>query len=302
MRPYNRGSDFPTLLALIVAVGFPLFLLSLVFDIFPRARLDGLISEFKPPWVAAEPRPSPSPVALPSPSPAVVNLSTPDWPVPGGRFFTQTNSRPALSSATGFGVTNSGGITFWDEFQRLGGVEWLGYPLSNRFIWRGFTVQIFQKSVFQAPEKGGGVNLLNVMDDLSVAGKDQFLKNERFTPLPLGPEFDAGRPPDEVPPARLALLAEDPAIEAVYRQARDPVRQFGLPTSRVTDMGEYLVAVRCQRGVLQRWKKDMPWAKANEVTIANVGQIAIDAGLFPNDGLQPTVSAPPQPAPSPGTR
>jgi hypothetical protein len=234
-------------------------------------------------------------------------LSAADWAVPDGRFFTQTNGRPPLTSATGFAVTNAAGVPFFNEFQRLGGPDAVGYPLSNRFGYRGFTVQVFQKLVFQAPEKGGQVDLLNVMDDLSALGKDEWLKSERMVPLPLGPDFDAGRAPSDVQAARLELLAEDPAIQKVYREARDPLRQFGLPTSRLTDLGEYLVAIRCQRTVLQRWKKDMPWAKAGEVTVANAGQIAIEAGLFPRDGMQPIVSAPPQlagpsPVPSPGPR
>jgi hypothetical protein len=238
----------------------------------------------------------------------VLALSTPDWPVADGRFFTQTNGQPLLTSATGFAVTNAGGVGFWDEFQRLGGADAVGYPLSNRFGFRGFTVQVFQKLVFQAPERGGQVDILNLMDDLSALGKDEWLKSDRFVPLPLGPDFDAGRPPAAIPAARLELLAEDPAIEQAYRSARDPLRQFGLPTSRVTDLGQHVVAIRCQRAVLQRWKTNMPWGvKAGDVTVANAGEIAIEAGLFPRDGMRPIVSAPPQaagpsPVPSPRPR
>ena len=136
--------------------------------------------------------------------------------------------------------------------------------------------------------------MLNVTDELSALGKDEFLKNERFTPLPLPPDFDAGRSPADIPAVRLALLADDPSIQKVYREGRDSVRQFGLPTSKLTDMGDYLVAIRCQRAVFQHWKKDVPWAKAGDVTIANAGQLAVEAGLFPTEGLQPAVSAPPQ--------
>lgn len=294
MRPYKQGGDFPTLMALLVAVGFPLLLLSLVFDVFPRDRLDHLLDDLRLPWAVAAPRPPSSPIPSPAAAAVSISLTAPDWPMPNGWFFTQTNGLPALSSATGFAVSNANGLAFWNEFQRLGGVDAVGYPLSVRFTWRGFTVQVFQKLVFQGAERGGEVNVLNVMDDLSSAGKDEFLRSERFVPLPLLADFDAGRSPADVPAARLALLAEDPAIEQAYRNAYDAVRRFGLPTSKVTDMGDYLVAIRCQRAVLQRWKKDVPWAKAGEVTVANAGQIAIEAGLFPPPGLQPTVGAPPQ--------
>jgi hypothetical protein len=301
VRPYNQGSDFPTLLALIVAVGFPLLLLSLVFDVFPRDRFERLMSELRLPFVSADARPSPSPIAARAPSPTPVSLAVADWAVSGGHFYTQTNGQSPVTSATGFAVTNDGGLTFWDDFQALGGVEGVGYPLSNRFTWRGFTVQVFQKLVFQGAEGGGPVNIVNVMQDLSSLGKDEWLEKERFTPGPLPADFDAGRAPQDVPAAHLALLSEDSEIEAFYRNSSDAVRRFGLPTSKVTDMGEYLVAIRCQRTVLQRWKKDMPWAKEGQVTIANAGQIAVEAGLFPAEGFRPIASAPPQagPAPSP---
>lgn len=305
MRPYHRGSDFPTLLALIIAVGFPLLLLSLLFDLFPHQRLNQVLDALRLPWAGVETPPTASPVAaIPSPSPSLVALTTADWSVPDGRFFTQTNGRAPLSSATGFAVVNAGGLAFWDEFQRLGGAPVVGYPLSNRFTWRGFTVQVFQKLVFQGPEAGGEINLLNVMDDLSALGKDQWLRDDKLVPLPLEPEFDAGRDPAEVPAAHLELLSKEPALDQAYRSVRDPFRQYGLPTSQVTEINEYLVAIRCQRTVLQLWKRDMPFARAGDVTAANAGQLAVEAGLFPTGGLKPIVSAPPPLAvasPSPTT-
>jgi hypothetical protein len=54
----------------------------------------------------------------------------------------------------------------------------------------------------------------------------------------------------------------------------------GLPTSGITDMGDSFT-IRCQRIVIQQWKKDMPWAKAGDVTVANGGDIAKSAGLVP---------------------
>lgn len=309
VRPYNQGGDFPTLLALIVAVGFPVLLLSLVFDFFPRDQIGRLLAETQVPWLQTAARPSPSPVAVQSPVPTapVVTLRQSDWEIPGGRFYTQTNNEPRLTRATGFAVTNAAGLAFWDELKRLGSVEAVGYPLSNRFTWRGFTVQVFQKLVFMASEASPEVQIVNVFDELHNLGKDDWLANERFTPRQLDPEFDRDLAPADIPAARLALLADDPVIEAAYRGAADPVRQFGLPTSKVTDMGDYLVAIRCQRAVLQRWKRDMRWAKAGEVTVANGGQIAIEADLFPADALNPVEMAPPAqvavvPSPSPGAR
>jgi hypothetical protein len=299
LRPYNQGSDFPTLLALIIAVGFPLLLLSLVFDIFPRDQFDDFLRSLRLPWSAqTEPRPSPSPLIVRQPSPTPVVLTSPDWAMPSGYFFTQTNGQPALASATGFPVTNAGGLAFWDEFQRLGGVEAVGYPLSNRFTWRGFTIQVFQRLVLQGPEQGGEVSIVNLMQELSLLGKDDWLREEKLVPPPLPIEFDAGVPPENIAAHHLALLADDPAIEQFYRESKDGLQRFGLPTSKVTDLGDYLVAIRCQRTVLQRWKQDGPWGKAGVVTIANAGELAVQAGLFPSEGFRPIASAPPQPAPA----
>jgi hypothetical protein len=299
VRPHNQGNDFPTLLALIIAVGFPLLLLSMVFDFFPRDRLEKALADLKIPGLFGEARPSPSPIALASPQPTAVRVTVPDWALPDGRFYTQTNGRAPLTSAAGYAVTDSGALKFWEEFQGLGGVDGAGFPLSNRFSFRGFTVQVFQKLAFQGNEKTGEVNLLNLMDDLSELKKDKFLYEERFVPYPLAPDFDAGQAPGDVPAARLALLADDPVLEKYYRESKDPLRRFGLPTSKVTDLGDYVVSVRCQRTVLQRWKKDLPWARANEVTVANAGQLAVEAGLFPPEGLQPTQGVPPLPTPGP---
>jgi hypothetical protein len=305
LRSYNQGGDFPTLLALIIAVGFPLLLLSLVFDIFPRDRVAQMVAELRLPVSLAEARPSASPAPIP-PTPPPLRLASADWTIPNGHFFTQMNGEESLTSARGYAVTNDRGMAFWDEYQKLGGVNVVGYPVSNRFPWRGFTVQVFQKLVFQAPEVGGEVQIINLLDELSAAGKDQLLRGD-FTPPPLGPEIDAGKSPEEAAAARLELLKEDPAIESFYREAKDPLRRFGLPTSKATDMGPDVVAMRFQRAVLQRWKKDMPWAKAGQVTIANAGELAVKADFFPKEQLQPTVSAPPatagaSPAPSPSTR
>src|SRR5437773_3457144 len=101
-----------------------------MFDLFPRDALDRLLTEARLPWLVAQAKPSPSPLVQPgAPPPAAVGLTAADWPIPDGRFFTQTNGRPTLTSATGFAVSNTAGLAFFDEFQRLGGVDAVGYPL-----------------------------------------------------------------------------------------------------------------------------------------------------------------------------
>jgi hypothetical protein len=202
-----------------------------------------------------------------------------DYDVPGGHFFTQTAGRDGIS---GFAVTDEAGVRFWGEFQRLGGVQGLGYPVSRRFTWKGFTVQAMQKGVLQWRPEVGQAWLTNVFDELHDAGKDDWLFSTRSTPRPLDPSFDGGKPWGQVLSGRLALLDPQPTIDKRYDSAGDPLTFFGLPTSAVQDMGNHL-AVRLQRAVIQLWKVDVPWAKAGETTVANGGDVAKEAGLFPAD-------------------
>ena len=67
-----------------------------------------------------------------------------EYDVSNGRFFSQYGSRDGKS---GFGVLNEGGVNFWDEFKRLGGVKELGLPLSHRFDSWATPVQLLEKGV-----------------------------------------------------------------------------------------------------------------------------------------------------------
>ncbi len=220
-------------------------------------------------------------------APAPARADPLDWAVPGGRFFTQTG---------GYAVVDRDGVPFWSEFQRLGGVQGVGYPVSQRFEWDGFVVQAMQRVIFQWQPATGQVSFVNVFDLLTEAGKDDWLLAVRQTPKPLPPEFDAGKPWGEVLQTRLALLDENPAIKRQYYSvAGDPIAMNGLPTSRVTDMGNNYT-IRAQRVVIQQWKIDVPWAKAGQVTVALGGDIAKEAGLLPREAIIPTVEAvPPTP-------
>ena len=217
-----------------------------------------------------------------------------DFDVPGGHFFTQTGA-----GGKGYAVTDADGVGFWTAFQQLGGVDVVGYPVSQRFMYGGFVTQAMQKAVFQWRPESKSVAFVNVFDDLSGAGKDDFLLNARQTPKAT-PFDDAGRPFDQVVKIRQAALDSHPAMKAMYFNAKDPVLQYGLPTSQVTDEGNAFV-IRLQRAVIQEWKQDVPWAKAGQATVANGGDIAKEAGLFPQAALAPVDpgAAAPAVAPAP---
>jgi hypothetical protein len=211
-------------------------------------------------------------------SPALPVQAAEDWDIPGGHFYTQTGG----GGGKGFSVTDEGGVRFWGEFQRLGGVQGVGYPVSQRFDWDGFSCQAMQRVVFQWRADIGQVYFVNVFDLMSGAGKDGWLLASRQTPKPLGPDFDGGLAWDQKVAKRLALLDANPAIKNKYYEVvGDPVQMNGLPTSAVTDMGNNYT-LRAQRVVIQQWKEDVPWAAKGQVTVGLGGSIAGEAGILPN--------------------
>ncbi len=216
-------------------------------------------------------------IALLGVLPPVAAHAEDDWPLPEGHFFTQTGG----GGGQGYPVSDKGGIRFWSELQRLGGVATVGYPISGRFSWNGFTVQAFQRVVFQWRPENGTAAFVNIFDVMSAAGKDDLLLAARQVPNPAA--FDeAGKAFDQITSERLALLDSNPAIKSAYfGVVGDPVQSNGLPTSPVVDMGNNF-ALRAQRVVLQQWKEDTPWARKGEVTVALGGDIAKEVGLLPD--------------------
>jgi N-acetylmuramoyl-L-alanine amidase len=206
-----------------------------------------------------------------------------DFATGGGQFYTQA----AGGGSAGFLVSDDGGLPFLTELRSRGGPEGIGYPISQRFDWKGTTVQAFQKAVLQWLPGEHRVAFLNVFDDLTGAGKNPWLHSVRSTPEPTWLRNEGQLTWDEVVAQRLAFLDTNPAIKARYYSVADPTTLFGLPSSRVEDMGSHY-AIRLQRAVIQQWKSDVPWARAGETTVANGGDIAKEAGMFPGGPLQPT--------------
>ncbi|MBM4418286.1 MAG: SH3 domain-containing protein [Chloroflexi bacterium] len=202
--------------------------------------------------------------------------------------FAATQSKP-FPQTGGFIVSNDGGVRFWDAFQRLGGEQIVGYPVSERFHHGGFITQVMQKAVFQWRPESGSVAFVNVFDDLATAGKDDWLLSVRSTPRPLEPGFDDGKEWQHIVRDRVALLNARPRMRAQYHAVPDPLLQYGLPTSRIQDMGNHY-AIRLQRAVIQEWKVDVPWAKAGQTTVANGGDIMKEAGLIGNGRTEGTAA------------
>ncbi len=216
---------------------------------------------------------------------ATAQPAAPDWDIPNGHFFTQTGG----GSGRGYAVTDDDGIRFWSEFRRLGGVQSVGYPASNRFRWDGFTVQVFQRVIMQWRPDAGNVAFVNVFDRLHEAAKDDWLLRVKSTPPPKAWD-EAGKPWSDIVAGRLAALDPYPAIKRAYMAAPgDPIQANGLPTSEVVDMGNHY-ALRAQRVVFQQWKEDVPWAAKGQVTVALGGDIAKEAGILPDqEALRPVL-------------
>jgi len=197
-----------------------------------------------------------------------------DYGIPNGHFFTQT-----VDGEGGFSVVNDGEARFWSEFQRLGGVQMMGYPISQRFEYDGFVTQAFQKLVLQWRPEAGQAWPVNIFDELSKQGfNDTLLYTYQIPQIINSSEFDNPNASwQEVVYGREQLLDANEAIRTRYFSVSDPLSVFGLPTSYVTDMGSYY-ALRTQRAVFQQWLEDVPWAAKGEVTIANGGDIAKELG------------------------
>jgi hypothetical protein len=205
-----------------------------------------------------------------------------DYDIPNGHFYTEANGSPLGRSPYGYSITDDSGVPFWSEFQRLGGVGVLGYPVSRRFFMDGFITQATQKFVLQWRPDQKQVWFVNVFDVLHEKGKDDWLFSARQTPRDPGSAADTGLTWDAIVQRHWSILDGDPEIKAVFEADRDPLSHYGLPVS-LADMGNAVV-LRAQRAVFQRWKEDVPWAKAGDVTVANGGDIAKEAGLVPIEG------------------
>ena len=229
-----------------------------------------------------------------------VSAQAPDEPVDGGWFFSQAGPGEGL----GFSVTDADEIPFWTEFEKAGGVAQLGYPVSRRWRDGPFTLQAFQKAIFQW-QPGRGVFRLNIFDELSRAGLDDALLSQSIIPKPRAFPADDGQPFSVVMANHLVLLDENEAIKAVWYGNPAWLDDYGLPLA-YQDFGGVRV-LRAQRAVLQQWMIETDFASPGQVVTANGGDHYKDAGLIPAEATTPhaagdavaTVIVTPAPSPDP---
>src|SRR5207248_3748480 len=178
----------------------------------------------------------------------------PDYPIPNGHFFTEANGANP-ESLVGYTISNDGGIPFWNEYQRLGGVRTLGYPASKRFVWNGWVAQVVQRGILVWHPEDGRAELANVMDDLSAAGYDDWLLAEKGIPPAGDAQAEQNMSFDQIRAGRLALLDQNDAIKRRFLSERNWADFYGLPVSS-GETGQAVV-LRAQRSVLYQWKIDV---------------------------------------------
>src|SRR4030042_1936153 len=131
----------------------------------------------------------------------------------------QSTSEFSSSAIFDYTLTNDGGIRFADEFQRLGGVDTLGYPASYRFqLADGFTYQLTQGALLQWRPRLGGLT--------HEAIKARYLANPNPQVIP---EWNVDR----------------------------SIELYGLPMSYPERFGPF-ISQRFQRVALQLWLDEVP--------------------------------------------
>jgi len=222
-------------------------------------------------------------IGFSSPASASDGVNTiPDFPAPNGHFYSQASGQGV---SKGFAMVDDGGILLFDEFERLGGVNAIGYPSSQRFSLGGFTTQATQKELLQWRPETGRVDFENIFDDLSQRGLDPALAATRLIPPTADNSADSKLTWSQIVARHLALLDRSPAIKARYFAAADPLTQYGLPQG-TGDFGGVFV-IRCERAAFQQWRISTSFASPGDVTQVNAGDLAKEFGLIPAEAATP---------------
>lgn len=174
-------------------------------------------------------------------------------------------------SETGFAVSGD----FLAEYNRFGGLQNLGYPISRVFEKDGFPHQAFQRAILQWRKESGEAVPVNIMDELQKMGKDGWLYSRGV------PRHRNG---DASAETRLSWLTH-PEIKRAYFANPYPSVFYGLPTSFPERFGSFITQ-RFQRGVLQLWLDEVSGMPLpGEVVGVLVGDWAKEAGFIPQQAL-----------------
>ncbi|HLZ29305.1 MAG TPA: hypothetical protein VKV73_18470 [Chloroflexota bacterium] len=246
-----------------------------------------------------------------------------DYPVAGGWFYTQ-QGRGCISGIgpdrnRGYWVLDDQQAAFWTEFRRYGGVEVLGFPVSQRFNYDGdgLVYQAFERGILQWHPETGRADMANVFEMFTKQGIDNDLLTLGI-PLPaanVGLSFaaDAER--------RMAWLSEPRFLaryffDPVASHSSDPQRLgstafatqeqawsfFGLPQSLpeqpfLMDAGapvwpfvHTFLAQRFQKAGLQLFLQAAPNESFSPLGWTGSPSYLLDPTVVPGDGVQGCVA------------
>lgn len=241
------------------------------------------------PTSIATPSPSATPASASATRRAEPEFSLRDGDREIGRFYTQT-----APDGQGYAVVDRGATRWWSEFQRLGGVDALGYPISRPFTAAdGFQYQAFQRAILQWRPEANAAVLANALDWLADAGHDEWAV-ARGIPKAIRDDGSNGDFERAVA-IRLGWLTE-PAIEQRFRAnpascsrwtVEEAIARYGLPASRPEKFGPFVVQ-RFQRVAFQYWVENAPGGPpVGTVVPILAGDLLADAGLLPPAARQP---------------
>ena len=198
---------------------------------------------------------------------------------PRVRFFTQTNGREPGAIPLGYAISDSAdGPSLRSEFDRIGGIDRVGYPVSAETTFKGFQVQVMQRAVLQwigdPSGIGGRAAQMNILDELTSSGFDDYLHTNLRVPRTFDNTADEGLSMDEVIVRHIGFLDDNALTRAAYMANPNHLEDYGLPTAYEEFDDAYVV--RTQRAVIQLWKVSRPWAKAGDITIVGAGELLKD--------------------------
>ncbi|HEX5418065.1 MAG TPA: hypothetical protein VFZ25_20605 [Chloroflexota bacterium] len=228
--------------------------------------------------------------------------NAPDYAVGGGWFYTETGGGGGLGYAVRDAGTDSSGktIKFWTEFQRLGGVSTLGYPVGSPYVGAdGFHYQPFQRGVLQWRPELGLALLTNTFEILQSANRDDWLLNVKGVPQPIADDGSNGDYQKAVT-ARLGWLTNS-AIKTMFFANPNPsgisgwnqdraIELYGLPMSKPEQHGPF-ISQRFQRISFQLWTASVPGMPAPGTVVGILGgDLLKEAGQIPAVATQPTTA------------
>jgi hypothetical protein len=271
-----------------------------------------------------------SPSSVIDPQPACLDNGPADYPVAGGWFYTEaalgcvTQRGPARRA--GFAVLDDERANFWTEFRRYGGVDVLGYPISQPYrapgTARGPWYQAFQRGILVSEESSppGRAHMAPAMDMLVAAGfEDQLV----YMGLPPTGPMDRSLPFPNDAARRMGWLVEPRFLaryffDPVAFHSSEPDRPgstafgfqeqawdfFGLPSSQAQRMilrasvgGPELwplmhsfIGQRFQNGGLQLFVENVSTPYEQLTFHDAAGTVLFDPTIVPGDGANGCVA------------